>query len=135
MKRIFRNTRVKITKKWRSMNDSPNVYPITNVHQSAASIFRISLRDPNSELILMPVACKRIIKMEKKGLYIKLERFSISVTNHKYNYVVEIPFDLYTKLYKMFDDKMDSNYYLEEQQMISQLEVGIDSVLKSIIKK
>jgi hypothetical protein len=35
----------------------------------------------------------------------------------------------------MFDDKMDSNYYLEEQQMISQLEVGIDSVLKSIIKK
>ena len=117
------------------MNDSPNVYPITNVHQSAASIFRISLRDPNSELILMPVACKRIIKMEKKGLYIKLERFSISVTNHKYNYVVEIPFDLYTKLYKMFDDKMDSNYYLEEQQMISQLEVGIDSVLKSIIKK
>jgi hypothetical protein len=30
---------------------------------------------------------------------------------------------------------MDGNHYLEEQQMISQLEVGIDNVLKSIIGK
>lgn len=135
MKRLLRNIKFRIKKKWKSLNDSPNVYPTTKTHNTAASIYRIALKDPNAELILMPVACKRIIKIEKKGLYIKLEKFSISITNHKYNYVVEIPFDLYTKLYKMFDDKMDSNHYTEEQQMISQLEVGIDNVLKSIINK
>jgi hypothetical protein len=83
----------------------------------------------------MPVANKRIIKLEKKGLYIKLEKYSISITNHKYNYITEIPYELYEKLVKMFDTKMDNDYEQEEQQMISQLEVGIENVLKSIIPK
>ena len=83
-----------------------------------------------SELILMPIANKRIIKVEKEGLYIKLERFSISITNHQYNYMIEIPYTLYEKLVNMFDTKMDNDYNYEEQVMMSQLEVGIDNVLK-----
>jgi hypothetical protein len=132
---ILRNIKFKIKKKWKTINDSPNTFPVTKVHQTAASIFRIALKDVNSELILMPVANKRIIKLEKKGLYIKLEKYSISITNHKYNYITEIPYELYEKLVKMFDTKMDNDYEQEEQQMISQLEVGIENVLKSIIPK
>ena len=132
---ILRNIKFKIKKKWKTINDSPNTFPITKVHQTSASIFRIALKDVNSELILMPVANKRIIKLEKKGLYIKLEKYSISITNHKYNYITEIPYKLYEKLVKMFDTKMDTDYEQEEQQMISQLEVGIENVLKSIIPK
>ena len=132
---ILRNIKFKIKKKWKSINDSPNTFPVTKVHQTSASIFRIALKDVNSELILMPVANKRIIKLEKKGLYIKLEKYSISITNHKYNYITEIPYELYEKLVKMFDTKMDNDYEQEEQQMISQLEVGIENVLKSIIPK
>jgi hypothetical protein len=132
---FLRNIKFKIKKKWKTINDSPNTFPITKVHQVAASIFRIALKDPNSELILMPVANKRIIKLEKKGLYIKLEKYSLSVTNHKYNYITEIPYELYEKLTKMFDTKIDNDYEQEEQQMINQLEVGIENVLKSIIPK
>jgi hypothetical protein len=132
---ILRNIKFKIKKKWKTINDSPNTFPVTKVHQTAASIFRIALKDVNSELILMPVANKRIIKLEKKGLYIKLEKYSISITNHKYNYITEIPYELYEKLTKMFDTKMDNDYEQEEQQMINQLEVGIENVLKSIIPK
>ena len=135
MSNFLRNIKFKIKKKWKSINDSPNTFPITKVHQVAASIFRIALKDSNSELILMPVANKRIIKLEKKGLYIKLEKYSLSITNHKYNYITEIPYELYEKLTKMFDTKMDNDYEQEEQQMISQLEVGIENVLKSIIPK
>ena len=83
----------------------------------------------------MPITDKRIIKVEKEGLYIKLERFSISITNHQYNYMIEIPYTLYEKLVNMFDTKMDNDYNYEEQVMMSQLEVGIDNVLKSIMKK
>ena len=75
------------------------------------------------------------IKVEKEGLYIKLERFSISITNHQYNYMIEIPYTLYEKLVNMFDTKMDNDYNYEEQVMMSQLEVGIDNVLKSIMNK
>jgi hypothetical protein len=132
---ILRNIKFKIKKKWKTINDSPNTFPVTKVHQTSASIFRIALKDVNSELILMPVANKRIIKLERKGLYIKLEKYSISITNHKYNYITEIPYELYEKLAKMFDTKMDNDYEQEEQQMISQLEVGIENVLKSIIPK
>jgi hypothetical protein len=135
MSNFLRNIKFKIKKKWKTINDSPNTFPVTKVHQTAASIFRIALKDPNSELILMPVANKRIIKLEKKGLYIKLEKYSLSVTNHKYNYITEIPYELYEKLTKMFDTKMDTDYEAEEQQMINQLEVGIENVLKSIIPK
>ena len=135
MSRFFRNLKVKVRKKWKSLNDNPNVFPITKVHQTASSIFRISLKDPNAELILMPVANKRIIKLERKGLYIKLERYSMSITNHKYNYVTEVPYELYGKLTKMFDNKMDEDYTNEEQQMMNQLEVGIENVLKSLTPK
>lgn len=133
--RFFRNLKVKFRKKWKALNDSPNTFPITKVHQTAASIFRISLKDSNAELILMPVANRRIIKLEKKGLYIKIERYSISITNHKYNYITELPYELYEKLTKMFDNKLDSLYAAEEQQMINQLEIGIENVLKSLIPK
>ena len=82
----------------------------------------------------MPIASKRIIKIDKQDLDIKLEKFSISITNHKYNYMIEIPYDLYEKLVKMFDNKIDNNYYQEENQMLSQLEMGIENVLKTIMK-
>jgi hypothetical protein len=72
--------------------------------------------------------------MEKQGLYIKLEKFSISITNHQYNYMIEIPYTLYEKLINMFDSKMDKEYNEEEQMMMNQLEIGINNVLKSIMK-
>ena len=72
--------------------------------------------------------------MEKQGLYIKLEKFSISITNHQYNYMVEVPYNLYEKLTSMFDSKMDREYNEEEKMMMNQLEIGINNVLKSIMK-
>ena len=133
--RLIRNNKFRITKWWKKLNDSPTSIITTKTHSTAASIFRIVLKNKESELILMPIANKRIIKVEKEGLYIKLERFSISITNHQYNYMIEIPYTLYEKLVNMFDTKMDNDYNYEEQVMMSQLEVGIDNVLKSIMKK
>jgi hypothetical protein len=132
--RLFRNMKFKITKWWKKLHDSPTTVVMTQTHNIAASIFRIALKNPDSELILMPVTGKRIIKMEKQGLYIKLEKFSISITNHQYNYMVEVPYNLYEKLTSMFDSKMDREYNEEEKMMMNQLEIGINNVLKSIMK-
>ena len=132
--RLFRNMKFKITKWWKKLHNSPTTVVMTQTHNTAASIFRVALKNPESELILMPVTGKRIIKMEKYGLYIKLEKFSISITNHQYNYMVEVPYNLYEKLINMFDSKMDKEYNEEEQMMMNQLEIGINNVLKSIMK-
>jgi hypothetical protein len=132
--RLFRNMKFKITKWWKKLHNSPTTVVMTQTHNTAASIFRVALKNPESELILMPVTGKRIIKMEKYGLYIKLEKFSISITNHQYNYMIEIPYTLYEKLISMFDSKMDKEYNEEEKMMMNQLEIGINNVLKSIMK-
>jgi hypothetical protein len=132
--RLFRNTKFKIKKWWNKLHSSPTTVIMTQTHSSAASIFRVALKSEESELIFMPVVGKRIIKMEKHGIYIKLEKFSISIINHQYNYMVEIPYLLYEKLITMFDNKMDTDYQEEEKIMMNQIEVGIDKVLKSIMK-
>jgi hypothetical protein len=132
--RLIRNGKFKLKKWWDRINDIPSPQP-NKTHNTVVSIFRIALKSPKSKLILMPIADKRIIKLEKQGLYIKLERFNISITNHKYNYMVEIHYSLYQKLVKMFDTRIDNNYSQEEKQMVNQLEVGIESVLKTLIIK
>ena len=131
--RLFRNTRFKIKRWWSKFHNSPTTVIMTQTHSSAASIFRVALKNEESELIFMPVVGKRIIKMEKHGIYIKLEKFSISIINHQYNYMIEIPYPLYEKLITMFDNKMDADYQDEEKIMMNQIEVGIDKVLKSIM--
>jgi hypothetical protein len=132
--RLFRNIKFKIKKWWNKFHNSPTTVIMTQTHSYAASIFRVALKNKESELIFMPVVGKRIIKMKKHGLYIKLEKFSISITNHQYNYMIEIPYTLYEKLIKMFDNKMDTDYQAEEKLMMNQIEIGINNVLKSIMK-
>lgn len=132
--RLFRNIKFKIKKWWNKFHNSPTTVIMTQTHLHAASIFRVALKNEESELIFMPIIGKRIIKMKKHGLYIKLEKFSISITNHQYNYMIEIPYTLYEKLIKMFDNKMDTDYQAEEKLMMNQIEIGINNVLKLIMK-
>lgn len=132
---FYSKLKYRIKKRWRELNDSPRLFPTNKAHQNAASIFRITLKNPSSELLFIPIVDKRIIKLERKGLYIKLERYNISIINHKYSYIIELPSGLYDKLSKMFDNKMNEDYNNEENKMMNQLEIGIENVLKSIINK
>lgn len=132
--RLFRNIKFKIKKKWNKFHNSPTTVIMTPTHSSVASIFRIALKNKNSELIYIPNEGKRIVKMEKYDLYIKLEKFNISLTNSQYNYMVEIPYTLYEKLIIMFDSKMNTSYQEEEKLINSQIEIGIKNVLKLVTK-
>jgi hypothetical protein len=134
MSSIFRKIKFSIAKKWKN-NDEDKQNKHSKIHQISSSIFRITLRNPESELILMPINDKRIIKLESHGLYIKLERYSLSITNHKYNYIVNISVDVYNKLSLMFDHKIDNINSNEERQILNQLEIGITNVLESIKNK
>ena len=132
--RLIRNNKFRIRKWWNKFHNSPTTVIMTPTHSSVASIFRIALKNKNSELIYIPNEGKRIVKMEKYDLYIKLEKFNISLTNSQYNYMVEIPYTLYEKLIIMFDSKMNTSYQEEEKLINSQIEIGIKNVLKLVTK-
>jgi hypothetical protein len=77
----------------------------------------------------MPVANKRMVKIEKKGLYIVLQHSLLEITNHKYSYHLEINFDMYTKLSRLFDQKLELNHQVEEEMINDQLNGGLKKVL------
>jgi hypothetical protein len=132
--RLIRNIKFKFRKKWSKFHNTPTTIVMTSTHSSVASIFRIALKNKNSELICIPNDEKRIVKMEKYDLYIKLEKFNISLTNSQYNYMIEIPYTLYEKLTIMFDRKINTKYQEEEKLINSQIEIGIKNVLKLVTK-
>lgn len=124
----MRRLKIKFTRFWRNLH-ADKAYPSTDAHLTASSIFRRALRDRNVELILMPVANKRIVKVEKKGLYIVLQHSLLEITNHKYSYHLEINYDMYTKLSRLFDQKLETNFKVEETMINEQLNGGLKKVL------
>lgn len=130
---VMRRLKIKLTKLWR------NLYYLednkaNDVHNTAASILRRALRDRSVELIIMPIANKRIVKVERKGLYIVLQHTLLEITNHKYSYHLEINYTMYLKLSRMFDQKLEYNYKIEEEAIHNQLNGGLKKVLELFSK-
>ena len=124
MKRL----KIKFIRWWRNLHADKD-FPATDNHLLGASIFRRALRERSAELILMPVANKRIIKVEKKGLYIVLMHSVLEITNHKYSYHLEINYDMYSRLGKLFDQKLEYSHKEEESMINEQLYGGLKKVL------
>lgn len=125
---VMKKLKTKIVRLWRSfynINDTNT----TDSHNTAASVFRKALRDRNVELVIMPIINKRIIKIEKKGLFIVLQHSLLEITNHKYSYHLEINYTMYTKLSRLFDQKLEFNYKIEEEIINDQLNGGLKKVL------
>lgn len=126
---VMRRLKTKLTRLWRSFSDI-NENSSTDVQLTAASIFRRALRDRGVELIIMPIVNKRVIKVERKGLYIVLEHTLLEITNHKYSYHLDINYDMYLKLSKLFDAKLESINSVEEEIINQQLHGGLKKVLE-----
>jgi hypothetical protein len=115
----------------RKIYNNENLYPNDTIRTSA-SIFRLVLRDKDAEFILMPVKDKRILKIDKKGMYITLQKTILEITNHQFSYHIEIGFNLYTKLSKSFDKKLDDLSSEHEKQITTQMSEGLRKVLNTI---
>jgi hypothetical protein len=65
-------------------------------------------------------------------MYIILEKSLLEITNHQYSYHLEISFELYTKLNKAFDKKLDDLSSEHEKQITTQMSEGLRKVLNTI---
>lgn len=127
-----RKIKVRLTRRLRKFFKREEQQNETN--RLASSIYRLSLRDKDAELLLMPVKDKRIIKIEKRGMFLILEKSLLEITNHQYSYHIEVSYDLYNKLSKAFDRKLDDLSSEHEKQILSQMSEGLRRVLNSITK-
>jgi hypothetical protein len=125
----MRKLKIKFVRFWRNIHADKD-YPSTDSHLTAASIFRRALRERGVELIIMPYTNKRIIKVDRKGLFIVLQHTILEITNHKYSYHLDINYDMYTKLIKLFDAKLQSINMVEEEIINQQLQGGLKKVLE-----
>lgn len=127
----MRKLKIKLTKLWRKFyyiednkaNDTQN---------TASSIFRKALRNRSAELSIIPTANKRVIKIEREGLYILLQHTLLEITNHKYSYHLEINYNMYLNLSRMFDQKLEYICKIEEEAINNQLNERLKKVLKLI---
>lgn len=131
---MFKSLRVKLARRFKRMSASSDIDSNAN-HRTAASIFRLALRDPEVEMLLRPVENKRIVKLESREVYITLQKTLLEISNHKFSYSLEIPYEMFLKLSKLFDIKLDALIEKEENNIISQVHTGLSMVLETFKTK
>ncbi len=103
--------------------------PDAVLFRTAFTIFRIALKDPSAVLHSSNIDEKRLIKLESRGIYVVLNRYTIEVTNHNFSYHLELGPDSMNKMTRMFDNKLRRLLEEEEAQFKDQRAVGLLNVL------
>lgn len=125
---MFKKLKAKVTRRLRRMSAHSDI-EVNDNHRSASSIFRLALREPGVDLLLRPVQGKRIIKLEERGMFIILNKTTLEITNHAFSFMLEIPYDTFLKLSKLFDIRLDYLTEQEENKISSQVNTGLSKVL------
>jgi hypothetical protein len=103
------------------------------LYKTAFSIFRFALKDPAAVLLSSPNNDRRMIKLEAKGIYIVLNRYTVEITNHNFSYHLELGPELMNKMLKMFDNKLQLTIDEEEAQFKDQRSLGLLNVLDIMV--
>ena len=105
-------------------------YTINEVKSSA--IFRKLITHPNSTFLIAPLSHKRYIKNELLGIFIVLSTSRLNITNHVYNYDIDINEDLALRLQSMFDEKVELTRLELEKEMQSQIQHSLLKILDKL---
>ena len=120
IKRIATRTYVKWLK-WNREHKSDSDNKVSETEKMCMSITRSLIIHPDSKFLLAPLSGKRYIKNSDKGLFIIIDRGTISLTNHVYHYDVNITERNWERLIKMYDGKVETIRQEYEDQIMSQI--------------
>jgi len=98
----------------------------------AAAICRRLINHPLSKFLIAPVSKKRYIRNEKLKMFVVISDNKIRIVNHVYSYDIVITDSEYQRLEKMFDNKVDSMRLKFEEEINSQIEYSLTSIIKKI---
>jgi len=108
---------------------SRNRADYTSNEVKSSAIFRKLVNHPGSTFLIAPLSLKRYIKNEKLGIFILLSDLRLNITNHVYNYDIDINEDLSKRLQSMFDKKVESVRLELETEMQSQIQHSLLKIL------
>jgi hypothetical protein len=117
---------------WNRNNSSEENQKISETQKMSMSITRSLITHPDSKFLLAPLSGKRYIKNSEKGLFIILDRGTISLTNHVYHYDVIINDRNWERLTKMYDGKVETIRQEYEDQIMSQIEHSLHKIKDKI---
>lgn len=129
--RLFKRLSLKIYISFKRMfTRKKKDYTVNEVKSSA--IFRRLLNHENSTYLIAPLSHKRYIKNELLGIFIVLSGSKLNITNHVYNYDIDINDDLSFRLQTMFDEKVESARLELEKEMQSQIQHSLLKILDKL---
>lgn len=111
---------------------SRNIKDYTTNEIKSSAIFRKLVTHPDSIFLIAPLSQKRYIKNKKLGIFILLSDLRLNVTNHIYNYDIDINEDLSRRLQNMFDEKVESIRLKLEIEIQSQVQHSLLKILEKL---
>ena len=132
MKHFFKKTRLKIYFKLRSISRA-NMSSVDKNEIKSSAICRRLISHPDSKFLIAPLSNKRYIKNDPLGMFIVLSDNQINITNHVYNYDVNVSSVISNKLDTMFDNKVESLRLSFELEMRSQIKHSLTTILEKLI--
>jgi hypothetical protein len=127
IKRIAKRTYVKWLK-WNRDNKTDENNKVSETEKMCMSITRSLIIHPDSKFLLAPLSGKRYIKNTDKGLFIIIDRGTISLTNHVYHYDVNLTERNWERLIKMYDGKVETIRQEYEDQIMSQIKNSLHTI-------
>ena len=107
---------------WNRNNRTDKNNKVSDTEKICMSITRSLIVHSKSKFLLAPLSGKRYIKNEEKGLFIIIDRGTISITNHVYHYDVNLTERNWERLIKMYDGKVETIRQEYEDEIMSQIE-------------
>ena len=127
-KRFFRRMGLKLYSRFKSISRTKMSLVDENEIKSSA-ICRRLISHPDSTFLIAPLSHKRYIRNEPLGMFIVLSDKRINITNHVYNYDVNLSDVVADKLNDMFDNKVESQRLLFESEIKSQIKHSLTTIL------
>ena len=132
MRHFFRKTRLKIYLKFRGITRI-NMSSVDKNEIKSSAICRRLISHPDSKFLIAPLSHKRFIKNDPLGMFIVLSNNRINITNHIYNYDVNLSPAISDKLNDMFDNKVELLRQTFETEIKSQIKHSLTTILEKLM--
>lgn len=127
-KRLFKRLGLKIYLRFKSISRTDMSSVDANEIKSSA-ICRKLISHPDSIFLIAPLSHKRYIKNDSLGVFIVLSNNRINITNHVYNYDVNLSQTISDKLNNIFDRKVEALRLEFETEIKSQIKHSLTTIL------
>lgn len=127
-KRLIKRLCLKIYLRFKSISRTNMSYVDENEIKSSA-ICRKLISHPDSTFLIAPLSHKRYIKNDSLGMFIVLSSNRINITNHIYNYDVNLTQTISDKLNNMFDKKVEDLRLEFETEIKGQIKHSLTTIL------